>query len=57
MGRSLPCVPDLHGNLTGKPEAIHWIRPDNTPDVPSPLILDDLVYLCRESGVLIVSRA
>ena len=46
--------PDLHGNLTGKQEAIHWIRPDNTPDVPSPLILDDLVYLCRESGVLIV---
>lgn len=45
--------PDLKGNLTGSDEALLWLRPDNTPDVPSPLILDDLVYLCRESGILL----
>ena len=45
--------PDLEGDLTGKKEALHWIMPRNTPDVPSPLIHDGLVYLCRESGNLI----
>jgi outer membrane protein assembly factor BamB len=45
--------PDLRGDLTNHQDAILWVRPDNTPDVPSPLILDDLVYLCRESGILL----
>ncbi len=27
--------------------------PRNTPDVPSPLIHDGLVYMCREDGTLI----
>jgi outer membrane protein assembly factor BamB len=26
---------------------------DNTPDVPSPLVHDGLVYLCRENGILL----
>jgi outer membrane protein assembly factor BamB len=30
-----------------------WRMPKGTPDVPSPLIHDGLVYLCRENGVLI----
>jgi outer membrane protein assembly factor BamB len=30
-----------------------WRLPRNTPDVPSPLIHDGLVYLCRENGVLL----
>jgi len=30
-----------------------WTRKDNTPDVPSPLVKDGLVYLCRENGNLI----
>ena len=30
-----------------------WKRPQGTPDVPSPLIHDGLVYLCRENGDLI----
>jgi outer membrane protein assembly factor BamB len=30
-----------------------WRLPNNTPDVPSPLVHDGLVYLCRENGVLI----
>jgi outer membrane protein assembly factor BamB len=29
-----------------------WTFPENTPDVPSPLIKDGLVYLCRENGNL-----
>jgi len=29
-----------------------WRRPKGTPDVPSPLVHDGLVYLCRENGVL-----
>jgi outer membrane protein assembly factor BamB len=30
-----------------------WRRPSNTPDVPSPLIHDGLVYLCKENGYVI----
>ncbi len=45
---------DGSGDLTNSSEAILWTRDKNTPDVPSPLILDDLVYLCRESGMLLV---
>ena len=30
-----------------------WSRKDNTPDVPSPLVAEGIVYLCRENGVLI----
>jgi outer membrane protein assembly factor BamB len=45
---------DLQGDLTGDDKAILWIRPKNTPDVPTPLIDDELVYLCRESGQLLV---
>jgi outer membrane protein assembly factor BamB len=30
-----------------------WRRPNNTPDVPSPLVHDGLVYLCRENGNLL----
>ena len=41
------------GDITGNPEHFHWQRPQNTPDVPSPLIHDGLVYLCRENGALI----
>ncbi len=45
--------PDRDGDLTDT-DAVLWIRRRNTPDVPSPLIVDDLVYLCRENGVLLV---
>ena len=30
-----------------------WRKPRITPDVPSPLVHDGLVYLCREMGILI----
>jgi len=45
---------DQTGDLTGKDDAILWVREKNTPDVPSPLIYEDLVYLCRENGMLLV---
>jgi outer membrane protein assembly factor BamB len=44
---------DKLGDLTDS-DAILWVRDQHTPDVPSPLIHDDLVYLCRENGMLLV---
>lgn len=41
------------GNITDKKEDYFWTF-DVTPDVPSPLIVGDYVYLCRENGNLIV---
>lgn len=46
--------PDRTGDLTDREDAILWVRDKNTPDVPSPLIDDNLVYLCRENGMLMV---
>ncbi len=46
--------PDKIGDLTNSKDAILWVRDEHTPDVPSPLIHDDLVYLCRENGILLV---
>jgi len=40
------------GNITDKQDFYYWTH-EVTPDVPSPLIVDDLVYLCRENGNLI----
>ncbi|MDH3584124.1 MAG: PQQ-binding-like beta-propeller repeat protein [Phycisphaerae bacterium] len=46
--------PDARGMISdGNKRAVRWWRPKNTPDVPSPLIYDGMVYLCRENGVLI----
>jgi outer membrane protein assembly factor BamB len=45
--------PDAEGDLTGT-DAVLWVREKNTPDVPSPVIYEDLVYLCRENGMLLV---
>ncbi len=45
--------PDYKGDITAVDAAQLWMRPANTPDVPSPLIHDGLVYLCRENGNLL----
>lgn len=37
--------------------SILWERADNTPDVPSPLVHDGLVYLGRENGNLLCLEA
>jgi len=49
--------PDFKGDITDKKEAHLWRYPKNTPDVPSPLIRDGLVYLCRENGNLMCLEA
>lgn len=44
--------PDIKGDVTEKADAFLWKKPAGTPDVPSPLVVDGLVYLCRENGNL-----
>lgn len=54
-GPVLGISPDAKGDITdvsAKKEGNVWRMANNTPDVPSPLIHDGLVYLCSEDGVL-----
>jgi outer membrane protein assembly factor BamB len=44
--------PDARGLIKAGGPQEQWRRPRGTPDVPSPLVHDGLVYLCGESGVL-----
>jgi outer membrane protein assembly factor BamB len=41
------------GDITNNKTHVIWRLDNETPDVPSPLIHDGLVYLCRENGTLI----
>lgn len=50
-GRLLALKPGGQGDVTGTDFKIWEFYP--TPDVPSPLVYDGLVYLYRENGVLI----
>lgn len=52
-GPVLAIRPTAQGDITDSREYLAWVRPENTPDVPSPLVLDGLCYLCRENGTLI----
>jgi len=45
------------GDISDDNKAHFWTRPHNTPDVPSPLVVDDLLYLCREDGTLLCLEA
>jgi outer membrane protein assembly factor BamB len=56
-GPVLGIEPAAKGNITDSAQGLRWRRADNTPDVPSPLIFDGLVYLCRENGTLLVLDA
>jgi outer membrane protein assembly factor BamB len=49
--------PSATGRITTGNRFEQWRRPSNTPDVPSPLVHDGLVYLCREMGVVICMDA
>ena len=51
-GITLALKPGGKGNLTEQTDFHQW-KFSITPDVPSPLILDGIVYLCRENGNLI----
>jgi outer membrane protein assembly factor BamB len=45
--------PNFKGELDKQKDAVAWVYPRDTPDVPSPLIKDGLVYLCRKNGNLL----
>jgi outer membrane protein assembly factor BamB len=49
--------PDGSGDLTDQPAAAHWRWTNNTTDVPSPLVVGELLYVCKEDGVLLVAEA
>jgi len=42
--------PEASGMIMPGNQYEQWRRPSNTPDVPSPLVHNGLVYLCRENG-------
>jgi outer membrane protein assembly factor BamB len=44
--------PSATGMIRAGDAQEQWRRTNNTPDVPSPLVHDGLVYLCRENGML-----
>ena len=44
--------PDATGLVTPGTTGELWRMERNSPDVPSPLVVNGLVYLCRETGVL-----
>ena len=44
--------PDASGVLSAGGKGELWRVPSGTPDVPSPVVFEGRVYLCRESGVL-----
>lgn len=52
-GPVLALNPASKGDISNADEGHIWTRAHNTPDVPSPLIVDGLAYLCREDGTLI----
>ncbi len=56
-GPVLGLRPDASGDISDTGQSRAWTRARGTPDVPSPLIHDGLVYLCRENGNLVVMDA
>jgi outer membrane protein assembly factor BamB len=51
-GQVVAVKPGAQGLIEPGSPGEQWRRMRNTPDVPSPLVYDGLVYLCRETGVL-----
>lgn len=56
-GPVLAIDPKSSGDVTNSTAARLWTRSENTPDVSSPLIHDGIVYLCRESGIMLTLDA
>ncbi len=52
QGPVLAIKADSQGNVTGQDEALRWKADRVTPDVATPVIYQDLVYLAGERGVL-----
>lgn len=57
QGKVVGLRPGGSGDITDSEKFVAWTLPRNTPDVPSPLIHDGLVYLCRENGNLMALDA
>lgn len=51
-GQVVGLKPDAQGAIAPGSPHERWRLPRGTPDVPSPLMYEGLVYLCRENGVL-----
>ncbi len=51
-GAIVAVKPEAKGALAAGSPFEQWRKPHNTPDVPSPLVQDGLLYLCSERGVL-----
>ena len=49
--------PDASGKVMAGSKYQQWRIAHNTPDVPSPLVYDGVVYLCRETGDLLALDA
>lgn len=56
-GPVLGLKPSGRGDITTDKSAQHWIRARDTSDVPSPVIVDGIVYLVKENGILITMDA
>ncbi len=56
-GPVLALDPAAKGDISDSQNFHLWTRDHNTPDVPSPLIHDDLLYLCREDGTIMCLEA
>lgn len=56
-GPVLALNPNSSGDITNSKSGRLWTRERNTPDVSSPLIHDGIVYLCRESGIMLTLDA
>lgn len=51
------CIkPDGKGDITNETSLHYWSH-KKTPDVPTPVVVDDLAYLCMENGNLTVLEA
>jgi outer membrane protein assembly factor BamB len=44
--------PTATGNVTDSRDHLAWSLPKGTPDVPSPLVVDGLVYFCQVNGLV-----
>lgn len=51
-GLVIAVKPGARGTINAGTAFELWRKPKGSPDVPSPLVYNGLVYLCRENGVL-----
>src|SRR5262249_49628692 len=52
-GPVVALMPSATGRIAPDSAGVLWRMQRGTPDVPSPLVYGNLVYLCRENGLVI----